>query len=252
MSIAGRLRFARAVASTLGASVSVLAGAATNRLQRERANVHFWRWSRSLCDLGGVDLRVEGKEHLDPARGWLFMSNHRSYWDIPAIGAGLEPIPLRMVAKRELFRVPLWGSAMLKAEILPLDRSDRKAAIRDLDAAAEKLKGGLSVWIAPEGTRSRDGAIGRFKKGGFMLALKTGTPIVPVGVFGSERIAPVDRYEICPGGVVAVVVGDPIEVAPFVGSDEGRDRLMQEVRTAMTRLVARAEEIVTKPEGVRS
>jgi len=252
MSFSGRLLFARAVATTLGASVGVLVASAASRLSRAEANVHFWRWSRSLCELGGVDLRVEGKDALDPARGWLFMSNHRSYWDIPAIGSGLEPIPLRMVAKRDLFKVPLWGPAMRKAEILPLDRADRQAAIRDLDVAADKLKSGLSVWIAPEGTRSRDGAIGRFKKGGFMLALKTGIPIVPVGVAGSERIAPVDRFELRSGGVVAVVVGDPIDVTTYAGSEEGRDRLMEEVRTAMTRLVARAEEIVTHHEGVRS
>jgi 1-acyl-sn-glycerol-3-phosphate acyltransferase len=249
MSFAGRFRFAHAVASTLGASVGVLADAAVGRLQRERANGHFWRWTGSLCRLGGVELHVEGKERLDPSRGWLFMSNHRSYWDIPAIGSALEPIPLRMVAKRELFRVPLWGAAMLKAEILPLDRSDRQAAIRDLDVAADKLKGGLSVWIAPEGTRSRDGSLGRFKKGGFMLALKTGCPIVPVGVAGTERIAPVDRFEIVRGGPVAVVVGEPIDVAAYAGRDDGREALMEDVRVALTTLLARAESIVANQQG---
>lgn len=246
MGFAGRLRFARAVATTLGASVRVLATAATGPFPRETASAHFWRWTDSLCRLGGVDLRVEGKERLDPARGWLFLSNHRSYWDIPVIGTALAPIPLRMVAKRELFRVPLWGPAMRKAEILPLDRSNRHTAIRDLDAAATKLQGGLSVWIAPEGGRTRDGTLRRFKKGGFMLALKTGTPIVPVGVAGTERIAPVDRFEVLAGGIVAVVVGEPIDVTPFAGSDEGRDRLMDEVRAAMLLLVARAEQIVAQ------
>lgn len=242
MDFTGRLRFAQAVAITLGASVKVLAAAATGPFPRETASAHFWRWTDSLCRLGGVDLRVEGQERLDPARGWLFMSNHRSYWDIPVVGTALAPIPLRMVAKRELFRIPLWGPAMLKAEILPLDRSNRQAAIRDLDAAATKLHGGLSVWIAPEGGRTRDGNLRRFKKGGFMLALKTGTPIVPVGVAGTERIAPVDRLEVHAGGIVAVVVGEPIDVTPYAGSDDGRDRLMELVRTAMLDLVARAEE----------
>jgi len=248
MGFAGQFRFARAVVTTLVASVKVLATAATGPFSREMASGHFWRWTDSLCRLGGVDLRVEGKERLDPTRGWLFMSNHRSYWDIPAIGTALAPIPLRMVAKRELFRVPLWGPAMLKAEILPIDRSDRQTAIRDLDAVAAKLQSGLSVWISPEGGRSRDGNLRRFKKGGFMLALKTGTPIVPVGVAGTERIAPVDRLVVHVGGVVAVVVGEPVDVTSFAGSDEGRDRLMAQVRMAMLGLVARAEEIVAREE----
>ncbi len=246
MSFAGRFRFSRAVATTLAASVKVLAAAATGPFSREMASGHFWRWTDSLCRLGGVDLRVEGKDSLDPARGWLFMSNHRSYWDIPAIGTALAPIPLRMVAKSGLFRVPVWGQAMMKAEILPLDRSNRQSAIRDLDVVATKLHGGLSVWISPEGGRSRDGKLRRFKKGGFMLALKTGTPIVPIGLAGTERIAPVDRFVVHAGGVVAVVVGEPIDVAPFAGSDEGRDRLMEHVRVTMLDLVTRAEEIVAR------
>jgi len=252
MSFIGRVRFARAVALTLRDSAGVLKSSALGTLSREDASRRFCDWCESLCRLGGVELHVEGLERLPAGRGWLFMSNHRSYWDIPSIGFGLKPVPLRMLAKSDLFKVPLWGPAMRKAEILPLDRGDRKNAIRDLDVAAQKLHDGLSVWIAPEGTRSRDGALGPFKKGGFMLALKTGTPIVPLGVAGTHRIAPVDRYEIVPGGPVAVVVGEPIEVAPFVDGDDGRDRLMEEVRAAMTRLVARAEEIVSQHQGVRS
>ena len=251
MSFSARWRFVRAIGITLAHSTGVLGAAAVGQLRRGQASRRYWDWCEALCRLGGVDLHVEGADRLPPGRGWLFMSNHRSYWDIPSIGFGLKPIPLRMVAKRDLFKVPLWGPAMRKAEILPLDRSDRAAAIRDLDVAADKLRGGLSVWIAPEGTRSRDGALGHFKKGGFMLALKTGAPIVPVGVAGTERVAPVDRFELTGGGPVAVVVGEPIDVAPYIDGDDGRDRLMQEVRTAMTRLVARAEQIVSQHQGVR-
>ena len=121
MSVLASLRFARAVGLTLGHSVGVLAASARGTLTREDSSRRYWNWCEALCRLGGVDLHVEGLDALPPDRGWLFMSNHRSYWDIPSIGFGLKPVPLRMLAKSDLFKVPLWGPAMRQAEILPLN-----------------------------------------------------------------------------------------------------------------------------------
>jgi 1-acyl-sn-glycerol-3-phosphate acyltransferase len=159
------------------------------------------------------------------------MSNHQSHLDIPILFVTFAG-RLRMVAKRELFNVPFFGPAMRRAGIVEVDRSgDRDKARAAMSSAAEAIAGGTSIWIAPEGTRSEDGKIGAFKKGGFLLAKQAGAPIVPVAISGSRHILPKHARAMQPGVTVRVTYGEPI------GPDAPVEALMESVRTHFHRYV---------------
>jgi 1-acyl-sn-glycerol-3-phosphate acyltransferase len=136
-------------------------------------------------------LYVMGLEYLDPRETYIFMSNHESWMDIPAI-FGAVPHSLRMVSKAGLMKVPIFGHAMVQAGFIAVDRKNRQKAIRQLGMAKDRLAEGLSIWLAPEGTRSRTGEIAQFKKGGFYLAQSLEKPIVPVFIEGSAKVMPAD------------------------------------------------------------
>ena len=143
-----------------------------------------------------------------------------------------------MVTKKELFRVPVWGKAMRQSGFIEIDRKNRERAIESLRAAKATLLTGVHVWIAPEGSRSRDGTMLPFKKGGFMTALDSDTRILPVGIAGTRDVLPADELKSRTDQTVAVVIGAPIDVA---GKD--RDALMAETRATLERLVVRAEDV---------
>ncbi|MCG8420735.1 MAG: 1-acyl-sn-glycerol-3-phosphate acyltransferase [Proteobacteria bacterium] len=171
-----------------------------------------------------IDIRTEGREQIAADRSYVYMSNHQSHMDIPVLYATVPARTMRAVAKKELFRIPVWGRAMRAAGIVEVDRQHRNRAIASLGDAADQLRRGTSIWIAPEGTRSRTGRLGRLKKGGFHLAKQAGVPIVPIAITGTHAILPPGTTSTRPGCPVRVVFGIPIEV-------EGREvaALMGEV-----------------------
>ncbi|HSM74183.1 MAG TPA: lysophospholipid acyltransferase family protein, partial [Desulfobacterales bacterium] len=136
-------------------------------------------WGRSSLAASGIQVRVTGMENIDPAKSYIYMSNHQSNFDIPVLLAFLK-VQFRWLAKEELFKIPFFGYAMQRVGYISINRSDRRSAFQSLKRAAEIIRGGVSVMIFPEGTRSLDGRIRPFKKGGFILALDAGVPIVPV------------------------------------------------------------------------
>ncbi len=177
-----------------------------------------------------IQLDVVGAEKVPLDRAFVYMSNHQSHMDIPVLYATVPSPSLRMVAKTELFKIPGFGRAMRAAEFVEVDRADRESAVDSLRRAGEILASGVSVWIAPEGHRSRDGALGPLKKGGFYLARDTGTAILPVALSGTRNVLPPDTRRMKPDVPVRVVFGDPIETA-------GRDipTLMDEVASFLAR-----------------
>lgn len=189
-------------------------------------------WSRGILWSLGIPLSVEGAERLDPRATVLFMANHRSLFDIFALFVATEH-GLRMVAKRTLFLIPIFGWSLWMCGFIPIDRSNRTSAIRSLDRAALRIRRGVSVLVFPEGTRNSGPGLLPFKKGGFVLALKAGVPIVPVMVMGTDRIMPPGSLRVG-RGEIRVRFGDPIPTADLAASD--RDRLMATVETAMERL----------------
>jgi 1-acyl-sn-glycerol-3-phosphate acyltransferase len=204
----------------------------------ERAAYRVCRvWVSLNLLICGVRVRVRRLARLEPAGAYVFMSNHVSQYDVLAVVAALPEFQLRWVAKKELTRIPVFGWALRHAGHIIIDRGDSRQAIASLHAAGARMAQGLSVVIFPEGTR---GTAGRpllpFKKGGFMLALEAGIPIVPLAIRGSGRLLP--RGSLTPArGDIDVVVGPPIPVA---GID--RDELMRRVRGFLTHWVEEGTE----------
>jgi 1-acyl-sn-glycerol-3-phosphate acyltransferase len=183
------------------------------------------RWfGRRVIDLLDIRLTATGADRVPLERAYVYMSNHQSHLDIPVLYATLPSPTIRMLGKTELFQIPLWGRGLRAAEFIEVDRSNPIAARKSIDYAAQLVNDGVSIYLAPEGTRSRDGRIGTLKKGGFHLALGTGAPIVPVAVKGTIDILPRGAKDMRKGQTVEVTIGAPIQV-------EGRDLegLMTEV-----------------------
>jgi 1-acyl-sn-glycerol-3-phosphate acyltransferase len=214
----------------LSGSAATVWDARRGKLTRELVDQRCEALGRGCLEDAQIDLVVQGLERLDLSKPYLFMSNHQSLYDIPILFAALKG-RLRMVAKKELFRVPIWGQALTVAEFVSIDRKDRFKAVQSLKEAARLMQSGINVWIAPEGTRSRDGRLQSFKKGGFMLALETGAQIVPVAIKGASSVIPPKSFRVRLGQRVEVEFGPPIDAAAY--SVEDRQALMQAVRDWM-------------------
>src|SRR5262245_29737092 len=184
-------------------------------------------WARINLLACGARVSTRRLATLDPTRPYIFMSNHRSQFDILAVVAALPEFQLRWVAKKELTRVPIFGWALQHTGHVIIDRSDHAQAVASLRPARAQMLEGISVVIFPEGTRGPADGLLPFKKGGFMLALETGFPIVPIAVRGSDQVLPRHSWWIGSGDI-EVVVGPPLAVT---GMD--RDELIRRVRTFM-------------------
>ncbi len=225
------------MAETLAISVPTVADALRGRVTLEACDERLARWSRRLLEQADVRLSTFGLEALGAERAgetFVVMSNHRSVYDIPVLFQAF-PRTLRMVTKTELFKIPLWGPAMRAAGFIEIDRKDRARAIASLAVARARLESGVNVWIAPEGTRSRDGALREFKKGGFLLALETGLRILPVGLRGTEDVLRSGSFDVRKGARVEVRFGAPIDPRDY--GMERRDELTAATRAAIAALV---------------
>ncbi len=174
--------------------------------------------------LAGVKVETRGLEKIDPARTYIFMSNHTSNLDPPIL---LPLIPRRtsVMAKKELFRYPILGETMRMGSLVPVDRGNRDAGISAVKAAGDVIRQGVNMTIYVEGKRSFDGKLLPFKKGPFYLAMECGVPVVPVTIVGSHQLMPKARFRIDPG-TVTLIFHDPIEPHNF----GNRDSLMEKVR----------------------
>jgi len=162
-------------------------------------------WARTLLWIHGVHLQVQGLEYLEPGQSYVFVANHNSQLDIPALLAAL-PIRFRMFAKQSLFRIPFIGWYMLRVGYVPVPRG---GAVTDLQYAAQQILRGASMLVFPEGTRTAETELTRFRKGGFYLARDAGVPLVPVAVINSGRLLPRGRIWVNLG-LVEVRLGRPI------------------------------------------
>ena len=145
------------------------------------------------------------------------------------------PRGIRMITKKELFKVPLWGQAMKACDFISIDRNNRRQAIKDLAAAQEKMRSGIILWIAPEGTRTRTGKLGPFKKGGFMIAQKTKSTIIPVGLCGTYEVLPPKTLDFNIGSHIKIHIGKPIDAGQYSSADI--KQLMQDVETSIRNLI---------------
>jgi 1-acyl-sn-glycerol-3-phosphate acyltransferase len=193
-------------------------------------------WGRSILAVSGIRVSVTGAERIDFDRPYIFMANHQSNLDIPVL-LGHLPVQFRWLAKAELFKIPVFGQAMRGAGYISIDRADRPAAFESLQEAREKIRSGCSIVIFPEGTRSLDGSLKPFKKGGFVMAIGAGAPIVPLAVRGTHGIMPKNTWLIRPGDV-ALYIGEPLATEGY--TLESKEALMEAVRNAISRGLASA------------
>ncbi len=196
---------------------------------------HYARWWAKIQLLvSGVRVKVMGLEHLSKKTPSIYMCNHQGNYDIFVLLSCL-PVQFRWIAKKELFAIPILGWAMGAANYISIDRSGKREAFESIERAAGKIKGGTSVVIFPEGTRSRDGSIQPFKRGGFTLALKSGVPIIPITINGSRDVMPRHSMRVRPGEI-RITIDRAIETT--LHSRRERNVLMEKVKETLERNLA--------------
>lgn len=225
------------VAETFSISFPTVVDSVLGRSDKRACDARLAAWAPRVLRHARVSLSVEGRQQVVGGQPYVLMSNHASFYDIPVVYAAFGG-NLRMVAKAELFRVPLFGRAMHDAGFIEVDRQNRAAAVRSLSLAKHLLEEGTSLWIAPEGTRSTNGKLGPFKKGGFHLALQAELPILPVSLVGTFDIMPPHALATKRGAHVRAIFHAPLYTTAYLGEEEGGgraalDRLMNDVRNAI-------------------
>ncbi len=188
-------------------------------------------WARLLCASNGIQVEIHGLEHARADRAQVFLANHQSFFDIFAL-AGYLPVQIRWVAKASLFKIPFVGWSMTASGYISVEREDRKNAYKAFMASVEKLKSGASIVIFPEGTRSRDGVIGPFKKGGTLLAMRAGVPMIPVTIMGTAGIIQKGSWRVNPGRV-KIILSPPLEVEAVRGKKESA--ILDQIRETICR-----------------
>lgn len=203
--------------------------------QRTRGERVVRWWARRVLDIAGIRAGIEGIDKIAEGETCIFVANHQSMMDIPVCMAVL-PGHIRLMAKRSLFHIPIFGWLLYLEGFVPVDRYDPKRARESLGPAERRLRKGQRLFVFPEGTRSRTGVPGTFKSGAFRLALTTGIPVVPLTIVGAERVmAP--RSKMVRPGPITVIVGDPIQ------PEEAKDRndLRTRARTWIVETKARRD-----------
>ncbi|MDQ6893427.1 MAG: 1-acyl-sn-glycerol-3-phosphate acyltransferase [Acidobacteriota bacterium] len=196
-------------------------------------------WARTILFMSGVPVRVEGRERLgslETASAVVVVANHESLADILVLLVSL-PMQVRFLAKRRVFSVPVLGWSIRAAGFIPVDRGDQRRGAATFEAAMARLQSGRSVIVFPEETRTRTGELLPFKKGAALLALRSGLPLLPVGIAGTRRVLPRDTL-LPSAGPAALVIGEPIQAAGRPVTD--RRKLTEEARAAVADLRERA------------
>ena len=192
-------------------------------LTKRKLGGKIFKQCSSVClKTCGVTCSTEGLENITPGETYIVTANHQSIADIPIIGANL-PINMRVLAKKELFAIPVFGQAMWLYDFVAIDRKNRRSAVKSLEIAEKKMKY-CSYLVFPEGTRSRDGHVGKFKSGALILT-ENGCSILPVAIIGADRILKAGEFDI-QSGAVKVRIFPPTKI----GENETRQELAERLQ----------------------
>jgi 1-acyl-sn-glycerol-3-phosphate acyltransferase len=191
-------------------------------------------WCKANLRAAGVKLHIHGAENVPRNEARIYAANHVSWFDVFALASYLPRY--RFIAKKELFRIPIFGAAVRASAAIEIDRRNRKAAFQAYEIAARDVKEGLSVVVYPEGTRGHTYELRPFKKGPFVLAIAAHVPIVPTIIHGTIEIQPKGSFRIRPG-VIDIHFLDPIPTTGLTYAD--RETLMQAVWTRMAQALER-------------
>ena len=185
-------------------------------------------WARTLVRAAGIELHTENLERIDPEHRYILVGNHYSYLDIPCILAAVSTQPIRFMAKISLFKIPIFGWALGRAGFIPIDRKNRRTAVKSFDLAADRIRKGNTIVIFPEEGRSRHREMKPFQRGAFLLAIKSQKTIVPIALDSTFDVWPPGSFWRIRPGKVTLRVGTPIETANV--TVRGKDRLLNEAR----------------------
>ncbi|GAC1399000.1 MAG: lysophospholipid acyltransferase family protein [Thermoanaerobaculia bacterium] len=202
-------------------------------------------WARSVVWAAGIDPRAENLELIDPQQRYILIANHYSYFDIPCIFAAI-PQPIRFMAKVSLFKIPIFGWALGRAGFIPIDRKNRRTAVKSFDLAGERIRRGNTIVIFPEEGRSRERQMRPFQRGAFLLALKSELPIVPMGIKGTYDVMRAGTLR-AKGGPVTVTLTPPIATAGLSVRD--KEKLSTESRVRIAALLGIGTEPETPDKG---
>ncbi len=194
-------------------------------------------WVDQLLNSVQVKYKVVNPHQVQPEAGkaTIIMCNHSSAYDIPL---GFKAFPnhsIRMLAKKELSKIPLMGKAMHAAEFPFIDRKNRYQAIKDLAYAKKLMESGIVLWVAPEGTRSKDGTLAQFKKGAFITAIESQATIIPIGIRGANNILPARTFNIHLNQEAEIHIGKPIDTTAF--NIENKAELIQQTYDSIKALI---------------
>lgn len=195
-------------------------------------------WARALVSAAGIELRVEGLERADPKQRYVLIGNHHSYFDIPCVFVAISSQPIRFMAKVSLFKIPIFGWSIGRAGFIPIDRKNRRTAVKSFELAVERIRKGNTVVVFPEEGRSRERAMRPFQRGGFLLALRSELPILPIAIDGTFDVYRAGAKWVTPGPVT-IRVGTPIPTAGLTVRD--KDRLLEESRAQILRMLSAAQ-----------
>lgn len=224
----------RNVYETLAVSAPTVVDALRGRITREVCDARIEAWASHVVRNAEMMVTVHGRDHMEPGRTYVLMSNHQSHYDVPVLYYVLGT-NIRMVAKKELFDLPVFGRAIREAGFIEVDRKNHERAIESLKEAKRHLESGTHIWIAPEGTRSETGRLGDFKRGGFVIAQDMGAPILPITIQGTRDVLRAHGMRSRRGVEVHVTIHAPIETSAYASMDRkrARDALLAEVRESI-------------------
>lgn len=197
-------------------------------LRKHGADVYYSyakRWSEKLLNLANVYVNIIGSENIDANETYIFAANHSDLFDIPVLHVALKN-NFRIIYKKELEKIPVFGKGLAKSPYIGIVRDNPHEALKSIEKAIEAAKEGTSVLVFPEGTRTKTGKLGAFKRGGFMIAARAGKPIVPIYISGTFGLSSSSKFNIKSGNV-KVTIGNPITKIPSNSTEE--KELMNEV-----------------------
>jgi len=221
-----------ALVVTIPASLATMALAGFKSRQGTVDRVIRW-WARSIVHAAGIELHAENVELLDPQQRYILIANHYSYFDIPCIFAAI-PQPIRFMAKVSLFKIPIFGWALGRAGFIPIDRKNRRTAVKSFDLAGERIRKGNTIVVFPEEGRSRERRMRPFQRGGFLLAMKSELPIVPIAINGTYDVMRAGSLRVTPGRVT-ITLTPPIATGGYSVRD--KEKLSNEARGRIERLL---------------
>ncbi|CAL7962972.1 1-acyl-sn-glycerol-3-phosphate acyltransferase [Gammaproteobacteria bacterium] len=207
----------RIIITTLVAASLMTLGLIFSKHNRGYVNKKVHIWNQKMLQIVRAKCKIFNPYGFEfkTDRPYVIMSNHLSLYDIPLIFAIFPGATVRMIAKKELYRIPIFGWGIKAGECVSIDRRNSRQAVKDLAVAKKKMLGGIKLWIAPEGTRSRTGKMGTFKRGGFKLALEAQAIIVPVAIIGSNKILPPETFDFSLDETVEMHICKPIDTMAY-------------------------------------